>query len=194
MLLNSTGEVMHTNPIAQQQLARGVGLAVREGCVSLGERSAQRQLEATIAAIAAARAQGPVGQEHDTLLRLGSIDAHMLGILVQPVPQQPLWLSPNAHTPCVVLYISELHASPNVFNPLQAQSVQRVSSLFDLTRQEATLALLLAYGLSIVEAATRMGIGESAVRNYSKKIYAKMGISSQTDLVRMMQRSVSLLR
>ena len=63
-----------------------------------------------------------------------------------------------------------------------------------MTRQEAKLALLLAYGHNLAEAACEMCIAENAARNYSKKIYAKMGIAGQTDLVRLMLRSLSFLR
>ncbi|MNG24989.1 Bacterial regulatory protein, luxR family [compost metagenome] len=69
-----------------------------------------------------------------------------------------------------------------------------IAKLFALTRQEARLAAGLAGGQSISEAAQAMGIAVSAARNYSKNIYAKLGIKGQTDLVRLLCRSSLLLR
>ena len=56
------------------------------------------------------------------------------------------------------------------------------------------VALLLAYGNTLAEAAQEMGIAEIAARNYSKKIYGKMGIAGQADLIRLTLRSIAFLR
>ena len=56
------------------------------------------------------------------------------------------------------------------------------------------MALLLAYGNTLAQAVQEMGIAEIAARNYSKKIYSKMGIASQADLIRLVLRSISVLR
>jgi hypothetical protein len=39
-----------------------------------------------------------------------------------------------------------------------------------------------------------MGVAESAARSYSKRMYATMGIGSQSDIVRLVYRSLALLR
>ena len=39
-----------------------------------------------------------------------------------------------------------------------------------------------------------MGVAEAAARSYSKRIYAKIGIKSQSDIVRLVYRSFALLR
>ena len=70
----------------------------------------------------------------------------------------------------------------------------QIARLFDLSPQEARLALLLAYGYTISEAAAEMHIAETAARNYSKRVYAKVGIGSQTDLVRLVYRNLAFLR
>ena len=116
----------------------------------------------------------------------------MLGLLVQPAPVRVYYRGQEA--PCAIVYVSEIYPNVPLAQPVHARSVQRICRLFDLTRQEATFSLLLAFGASIAEAATKMEIGESAARNYSKKIYSKMGISGQADLVRVMLRSLSFLR
>ena len=74
------------------------------------------------------------------------------------------------------------------------QRHQLLAQLFGLTPQEARLALLLADGSTLAAAAHSLGVAETAARSYSKRIYAKMGIRSQSDIVRMVYRSFALLR
>jgi DNA-binding CsgD family transcriptional regulator len=67
---------------------------------------------------------------------------------------------------------------------------QQLSQLFRLSPQEARLALALCRGMSIAEAATEFGLAIGTARNYSKAIFAKMGARGQSDLVRIIMRSV----
>ena len=126
------------------------------------------------------------------ILRMGQVEDHLLGILVQSAPVRHYYR--GHETPFVIIYLSEIHTPLQALQPAKSHSVQRICSLFDLTRQEATLSLLLACGHTIAEAAQKMQIGESAARNYSKKVYGKLAISSQADLVRVMLRSLLFLR
>jgi len=66
-------------------------------------------------------------------------------------------------------------------------------ALFDLPRREAELAAALSDGLSIAEAARSLGLSLETARNYSKRLYAKLGARGQTDLVRLIQRSSATL-
>jgi len=59
-----------------------------------------------------------------------------------------------------------------------------LSTLYGLSRREAEFALALGDGKSISEAAVAMGWTEETARSYSKRVYAKMGLRSQSDLVR----------
>lgn len=75
-------------------------------------------------------------------------------------------------------------------SPARAESF---AGLHDLPRREAELAVLLADGQSIAEAATTMGLSLETARNYSKRLYAKLGVSGQAQLVRLVQRSAAVL-
>lgn len=70
---------------------------------------------------------------------------------------------------------------------------QLIASLFDLSPSEANLAALLTQGFSLTEAAQELGLTESTVRSYSKRIFSKVGVSRQSDLVRLILRSVAIL-
>ncbi|QVM82918.1 helix-turn-helix transcriptional regulator [Novosphingobium decolorationis] len=60
----------------------------------------------------------------------------------------------------------------------------RLTALHALPPREAELALKLSEGLSIAEAAQAMGLTVETARNYSKRIYAKLGVRGKAELVR----------
>lgn len=60
-----------------------------------------------------------------------------------------------------------------------------VAQLFGLPLSEARLAIALAGGSTIAEAAIGLGLTLETARNYSKKLYAKTGAKGQVDLVRL---------
>lgn len=59
-----------------------------------------------------------------------------------------------------------------------------LGDLFGLSPREAELALAMSDGQTISEAAAAMGLTEETARGYSKRIYAKMGVRGQAELVR----------
>jgi DNA-binding CsgD family transcriptional regulator len=73
------------------------------------------------------------------------------------------------------------------------RSVDRELRLLGLTRAEARLAALLGTGLSRGQAAEALDISANTVDDTIKHVYAKLGLSRQADLVRLVQRLKSLL-
>jgi DNA-binding CsgD family transcriptional regulator len=71
-----------------------------------------------------------------------------------------------------------------------ADRCDQLADLFGLTASEARLALALSRGLGIGQAAGELGLTVETARNYSKKIYAKLGARGQADVVRHILRSV----
>ena len=78
-------------------------------------------------------------------------------------------------------------------NARTTESVERLARLFDLPPREAELAIALNEGLSIAEAAERMGLTLETARNYSKRLYAKLGVRGQAELVRLICDSVAVM-
>lgn len=79
---------------------------------------------------------------------------------------------------------------PNARTPA---SVERLTHLFDLPPREAQLAIALNEGQSIAEAAESMGLTLETTRNYSKRLYAKLGVRGQAELVRLVSDSVAVM-
>ena len=69
----------------------------------------------------------------------------------------------------------------------------RFARLFDLPQREAELAIALSDGLSIAEAARAMGLTIETARNYSKRLYAKLDVRGQAELVRLVYESSAAL-
>jgi DNA-binding CsgD family transcriptional regulator len=62
--------------------------------------------------------------------------------------------------------------------------------LYDLTRAEARLALLMANGLTLEDAGDQLGIRRNTVRAHLRSIFSKMGVTRQTELIRLVSNSV----
>jgi DNA-binding CsgD family transcriptional regulator len=178
------------NGVAADIVGRWPGLAVRQGRLLLHALERRREFDAALAGIAQARRTG--AQRHEgTLVRLDDGRGHLLGLRVCPAPLDDYYQGATA--PCAIVYLSELGATLDALCPAGGASLDRYARLFGLTQQEARLAVLLAGGHSLATAAQHMGIAQVAARNYSKKIYAKLGIGGQTELVRLVLRSVGFI-
>ena len=69
-----------------------------------------------------------------------------------------------------------------------------LASAFNLTPGEARLAELIADGLGMQESAEALGITRNTARTHMKRIYAKAGMHSQADLIRLFNRGSIELR
>ena len=90
-------------------------------------------------------------------------------------------------TPAVAVFIS-VEESPSTPAP-----VETIRKLFELTHKEAQLALCLANGRSLQEAAGDLGITLNTARAHLRSTFSKTGIDRQARLVRAILRSVAQL-
>lgn len=89
----------------------------------------------------------------------------------------------TGNAPVAIVYISGDRSS-------QADRCEQLVDLFGLLPSEARLAWEMGQGIAIAEAAANLGLTVETARNYSKKIYAKMGARSHAELVRIILSSV----
>lgn len=82
--------------------------------------------------------------------------------------------------------IAYVHSDTHSAGAREEQMVQ----LFNLLPSEARLALVLAKGVTISEAAQQLGLTVETARNYSKKIYSKVGARGQAELIWIMMSSI----
>ncbi len=191
VLLNDAGGVIQVNSAARAIIDRAGAIAISHGRIRLADRAAQRVLDTSIETLAQARRSNGASTA-GKLVRVRARDGTLLALLVYSAPLMPYFQGVPA--PSVIVYLSDLARKPDALLPASASAHVQIARLFDLSPQEARLALLLAYGYTISEAAAEMHIAETAARNYSKRVYAKVGIGSQTDLVRLVYRNLAFLR
>lgn len=167
--------VLDADPLTAQWLERTTGHALRPGERLLGlPAMTERRMAGAIVRIAANRA-GPgeavclwPNPRIDMVLERGK-EAAGAG----PVP--------------AVVGLCRLPAEPSL---VQAE---RLAELHGIGRREAELAVLVSNGHSIAEAARAMGLTEETARNYSKQLYAKLGVRGQAGLVRLVCDSGAVL-
>lgn len=105
-----------------------------------------------------------------------------LGLVVRRIQAAP-WPY-TQRRPAGVVYLRDPEGTaPRV-------SLDVVQRLFGLTRMEAGLALALADGLSLEEAAEHLGIRKNTARTYLRFIFCKTGVTRQTLLIRKLLNSV----
>ncbi|MFB3078283.1 MAG: helix-turn-helix transcriptional regulator [Lysobacterales bacterium] len=63
--------------------------------------------------------------------------------------------------------------------------------LFGLTRAEARLAMQLANGATLDEAAEKLHISRNTVKSHLSSVFSKTGVTRQTKLIQLILRSVA---
>ncbi len=191
VVLDGALEILRVNKAAAAIIDAHPGIAIVRERLRLAYCAMRRELEHAMQRALDAGA-GEQRARHGELVRLDTPGGKPLGLLVYPVTQTRFYQ--GAHAPSVIVYLTDLAQKLEALQPARDSSQALVAQLFGLTPQEARLALLLADGCTLAAAAEQMGVAEAAARSYSKRIYAKMGIKSQSDIVRLVYRSFALLR
>lgn len=106
-------------------------------------------------------------------------------ILSQSPRIEAVLLPPARNVPPGVVMIAQLRRPA----PAAPERAALLAALFALPPREAELAVALADGLSIKEAANALALTEETARNYSKKLYARLGVRGQAELVALVLRS-----
>lgn len=180
IVLDERGEVMRTNRIADAILAEKDGLRLGQQCLHadhpVEDRDLQRLVKEALAAPSGAMA---VPEAMSVTRRSGRAS---LGVLVRAIPLGPL--SEGGHRPAAVAYIRDPERKLHLSQKL-------IRHLFGLTAAEANLALLLADGLTLDEAARELKIRKNTIRAHLRSIFAKTGIRRQATLVQQLLSSVA---
>lgn len=184
IVLDGQGRVLECNPLAKAIVAMNDGLSVHGGRLEAGYPAENRRLQRLLRdaiegvgkpcstrapeAIAISRPSGKVNW----------------GVVVQPI--SPDHMSEGRHRPCVALFVRDTDSKT-------APSVHLAQELFQLTGAETQLAIRLANGLTLEEAAVVLNIKRNTARAHLRAIFSKIGVRRQTELVRIFLNSVVLL-
>jgi len=169
--LDSTGRVVGVDDAARRWIDTAGALIIR------GDRphAIDRKVDLP-QRIAAALASGEAEAIH-----LG--DADGIDLLLVPSPPR---VDAGPRAARLTLYLSGRR-------PPQRDISAHVAALFGLSDTQARLAMLLANGRALAEAAAEIGITEQTARTYSKDIYARTGTARQGELIQRILTSVAVL-
>lgn len=104
-----------------------------------------------------------------------------LGLVVKSIPLRQE--TEGKGRPAWVIFVCDPDAQTTAPREILRQ-------VFDFTPSEATLAMELANGLSVEEAAELLGIRRNTARTHLRAIFAKAGVSRQAELVRLILNGV----
>jgi len=180
VVFDEKGAVMRTNCVADAVLAEKDGIRISQSGLHAEFPAEDRELQRLIKlALSSAGAAPAVPEAMSVTRRSGRAS---LGVLVRHVPLGE-W-SEDRHRPTAVAFIRDPERKSQL-------SQEMIRHLFGLTGAEATLALLLANGLTLDEAAAELKIRKNTIRAHLRSIFAKTGVRRQTTLVHLLLSSVA---
>jgi DNA-binding CsgD family transcriptional regulator len=106
------------------------------------------------------------------------------GVVVQSISSDE-WTE-GKQRPSVAVFVRDTTGRPD-------PPVKLAQQLFELTPAETSLAIQLANGLSLDEAAQALSIRLNTARAHLRSIFSKTGVRRQTELVRLFLNSVAWL-
>jgi len=180
VIFDEKGAIMRTNRIADEVLAEKDGIRISQGRLHAEFPAEDRELQRLIKAALAQPGAAPVVPQPMSVTRVSGRAS--LGVLVRPVP--PGEWPDDRHRPTAVAFIRD----PGRKSQL---SLEMVRHLFGLTGAEAALALLLANGYTLDEAAVELKIRKNTIRAHLRSIFAKTGVRRQTTLIHLLLNSVA---
>ncbi|MEX5687586.1 MULTISPECIES: helix-turn-helix transcriptional regulator [Pseudomonas] len=180
LVLDESGSVLQINPVAEEILARSDGLKLVGGRLEATYPSDNRELQRLIRA--AFCPDAPKSAEAMSVTRPSGLVN--LGVVVESIPSLD-WAEEKGQ-PTALVYIRDASSKS-----LASEVVTK--QLFNLTKAETALAMELANGLSLEEAAEALNIRRNTARAHLRSIFSKTGVRRQTELVRIMLNSVVAL-
>jgi len=179
-VLDERGMIQRTNRVADEILGEKDGLRISQQSLHAEQPAEERELQRLIRAALEVTATGPGVPEALSVTRRSGRAS--LGVLVRSIPLGPL--SEGRHRPAAVAYIRDPERKLHLSQKL-------IRHLFGLTAAEANLALLLADGLTLDEAARQLKIRKNTIRAHLRSIFAKTGVRRQATLVQQLLSSVA---
>jgi DNA-binding CsgD family transcriptional regulator/PAS domain-containing protein len=180
IILDERGAILKTNDIAREMIRAGDSIREVSGGLQAVSATENRELQRLIK-----QALGGNITDAPAIIEAMSINRPSgrgkLGVLIRSNP--PAEWSEGQRRPSVAVFIRDPERRSEA-------SVEMVRRLFDLTAAEASLAIALANGFTLEDAAVQLGIRKNTARAHLRSIFSKIGITRQTTLVRTLLSSV----
>ena len=109
--------------------------------------------------------------------------ARAFGLVVAPMPSPPFGLA-AAHVAAAIL-ISDPEADSGALRDI-------LRRLYQLSEREAELAVRIAEGERLEQAARNLGVTYQTARSYLKSIFMKLGVDRQAEPASLVQKLAAL--
>jgi DNA-binding CsgD family transcriptional regulator len=186
VLCNRSGRVVHVNRCAEGLFKAGDGLKLRNGeLVADSAKEIATLRDLLQRCIATALGTGSHSGEGMTFTRRPP--AAPLTALVTPLRSATPLAGAGADQVCAAVFLSEPQR-PHTLLP------EVLRELFGLTEAEAAIVRQLADGRSSQEVSQSLKVSWHTVRTQQRVIYDKLGVSTQSQLVKTVLSSPALLR
>lgn len=181
VLLDEDANVLSVNIVAKQLFEQKDGIGIADSKLTFHSRDDSAVLQSIIKEALDAQQDDQPGMVKACRLPRPS-GRPDLGVVVRPVPMSA-WYEGQS-SPTIALFISD---------PEQefSTSQQALAELFNLSKAESALALLLTRGLTLAEASDQLFISQHTARAQLKSIFAKTGVTRQAELIRLIVKSVA---
>ncbi|WP_420227270.1 helix-turn-helix transcriptional regulator [Pigmentiphaga litoralis] len=187
ILLDARMRPIFANPRAERLARDGDGLILTRHHVSAVSAGDARALQDAIAAAVGVNGRGagvdgvaavPLAPMRRAVTRRPPLAPLVVRILPVDASDVPDGISTATR---VILFLMEPDRPPGIDPVLLATT-------FRFTRREAALAILLARGMDLAEAATELGIAKGTARSYLKQVLAKTYTHRQAEMVSVVLR------
>lgn len=186
VVLDDQGMVLKANAAARTLLGENDGIRLRGGRIEFADardRSRFRELvQRSIDSISIAPDDGAATPMVEAMSLARPSGTGRLEVLIRAIPMRE-WSDENKWCPACVVVIRDPACSAQT-------SVEVLRQLFDFTPTEASLALLMANGSSLEDAARLLKVKSNTVRAHLRSIFQKAGVTRQAELVRTLLNSV----
>ncbi|MBL0149581.1 MAG: helix-turn-helix transcriptional regulator [Ideonella sp.] len=184
VVLDEQGKVLECNPMAKAIFEMNDGLVVNGGQVEATYAADNRRLQRLVREVLDNTGRPARLRPAEAISISRPSGKVSWGLVVQAI--SPDRWTEGKHRPCAAVFVrdSDSKAMP---------PVRLAQELFQLTAAETMLAIQLANGLSLEEAAEALNIRRNTARAHLRSIFSKTGVRRQTELVRIFLNSVVLL-
>jgi DNA-binding CsgD family transcriptional regulator/PAS domain-containing protein len=173
ILIDRRSRVLFANRAASSIVALRDGLTLSGEGLRTAMVADNRRLQRLIADAASGSGGGTMRVSRPSL-------AESFLLLVSPTRPQGPW--PVELGPVVVIFITDPERAPKLELP-------QLVGLFGLTATEAKVALLIASGKGGPECARELRMSANTVHTHMRRIFRKLGVHRQADLVRVLMRA-----
>ena len=179
VLLEARGQIVYTNGAAREILTQGDGL-LRNGSRLRALRDSDDEALQALLRSAIGPAPGPQRASGGVISVPRPSGKTPYSVVAVPVHLRP-----------AVLRRDEAVATVFISDPMTLCEVNgpHIRQLYHLTPREVRLAVLLAGGTTVADAARALGIAEKTARIHLQGLFRKTGTRRQVDLVRLLLAS-----